>query len=98
MQEGFGTTRLFCPKCGGSEGYVSRGAKPKNEKRLYFKLNLENCEEEWTETICTDLWHVHDYLQFMELNFKDPTAKVIISGVYMTENEYGEFIKKYLKP
>ena len=63
------------------------------DKYLYFRVQFENCMDEDCEAYAEDLEEVKDFLQAVECELDDPdkTAKVIVTGVGLTKEQFARF-------
>lgn len=68
------------------------------EGEMYFKIRFVNCSPDYGHTFCHYIGEVVDYLEtYGDDLLSIPSSRFIISGIRMTEKEYGDFIKKLEK-
>lgn len=65
-------------------------------KKPHFKIRFINCDSvDYDYTIVPDLSGISDYLQMCEEDLEKSDAKIEITGIEMTEAEYGNFISTF---
>lgn len=69
--------------------------KPKETVYTYFKIVFKNCGLDYDYTIVETLSDALQYLESVETDLDDPEAKakVIITGIGMTEKQWNEWVK-----
>jgi hypothetical protein len=69
-------------------------------KYTYFRIEFEDCGNDYDYTIVSDTKEVLEYIDINagELDDRERSAKIIITGVAMTRKEYNDWIKENLEP
>jgi len=70
------------------------------EKRTYFRIDFEDCGHDYDYTIVPNISDSVDYLEETvdALDDDQRKAKVIITGIAMTEKEFESWFKENVKP